>query len=110
MLPMLRDKISALESQMRARLDEIRATYEHAGDKGASVEDSFRTFLREYLPRRLDIGHGEIIDTENRRSKQTDIVIVTEDHPLTFTPSAPGLFFIDGVCGGRRGQNYSYWY
>lgn len=95
----LRDKIAAVEAQMRAKLDEIRATFAHPADKGTSAEDSFRAFLREYLPRRLAVGHGEIVDRQGRRSRQTDLVIVTEDHPFTFTADLPGLFFIEGVCG-----------
>jgi hypothetical protein len=96
---MLKDKIAASEAQMRARLDEIRATFAQSGDKGSSAEDSFREFLRKYLPRRLAVGHGEVVDLEGRRSRQTDVVIVTEDHPFTFTPDQAGLFFIEGVCG-----------
>ena len=96
---MLKDKIAAVEAQMRARLREIRATFDHAGDKGTSTEDSFRTFLRQYLPRRLAVGHGEVVDRQGRRSRQTDVVIATEDHPFTFTEVLPGLFFIEGVCG-----------
>lgn len=95
---MLRKKIAAVEAQMKAKLEEARATFDHPGDKGTSVEDSFRVFLRQYLPGRLEVGHGEIIDTNEIRSKQTDVVIVNEDHPFTFTPDLPGLFFIEGVC------------
>jgi len=94
---MLKKSIAALEAQARAKLDEIRARFEHAGEKGAAVETLFRELLLEYLPRRLEIGRGEIIDTKGRRSRQTDLVIVNEDHPLTFTPDQPGLFFIEGV-------------
>ena len=96
---MLKDKIIAVEAQMKAKLKEARATFTHPGGKGTSVEDSFRVFLRQYLPRRLEVGHGEIVDRNGRRSRQTDVVIVSEDHPFTFTPDLPGLFFIDGVCG-----------
>jgi hypothetical protein len=96
---MLKDKIAAVQAQMTAKLDEIRATFAHAGDKGTSAEDSFREFLRKYLPRRLAVGHGEVVDVNGRRSRQTDVVIVSEDHPFTFTPDLPGLFFIEGVCG-----------
>jgi len=95
---MLKDKIAAVELQMKAKLNEIRATFAQSGDKGSSVEASFGEFLRKYLPRRLEIGQGEIIDSRGKRSKQTDIVIVSEDHPFTFTPELPGLFFVDGVC------------
>jgi len=94
----LKKKIAAVENQMKAKLEEARATFEHPGDKGTSVEDSFRAFLRKYLPRRLEVGHGEIIDTNERRSAETDVVVVTEDHPFTFTPDLPGLFFVEGVC------------
>jgi hypothetical protein len=95
---MLKDKIAAVEVQMKAKLEEARATFAHPGDKGTSVEDSFRAFLRHYLPRRLEVGNGEIIDRKERRSMQTDVVIVSEDHPFTFTPDLPGFFFIEGVC------------
>jgi hypothetical protein len=95
---MLKDKIDAVEAQMKAKLEEARATFTHPGDKGTSGEDSFRAFLRQYLSRRLEVGNGEIIDHKGRRSMQTDVVIVSEDHPFTFTPDLPGLFFIEGVC------------
>lgn len=94
---MLKELIAAVETQARAKLDEVRAKLEHPGEKGAAVETLFRGLLLEYLPRRLEIGRGEIIDTKGRRSRQTDLVIVNEDHPLTFTSDRPGLFFIEGV-------------
>jgi hypothetical protein len=94
---MLKNKVSAVENHMKAKLIEIRATYDQTGDKGTILETTFREFLREYLPRRLEIGTGEIIDTKEHRSNQTDVVIVNEDHPLTFTRDLPGLFFIEGV-------------
>lgn len=93
----LKDKIRAVEVQMTAKLDEARATFAHGGDKGTSVEEAFRSFLREYLPRRLEVGHGEVVDREGHRSKQTDVVVANEEHPFTFTKDLPGLFFIEGV-------------
>ena len=94
---MLRETLTSVERQMLERLREIRRKFRHAGDKGATVEEVFRDFLREYLPRRLAVGHGEIIDTNERRSGQTDVVIVNDDHPFTFTNNHPGVFFIEGV-------------
>jgi hypothetical protein len=97
MNPMLRDKIAASELQMRARLQEARATFSHRGTKGSVVEEAFRDFVRQYIPRRLEVGHGEVVDSFGRRSAQTDLVIASEDHPFTFTSEQPGLFFIEGV-------------
>ena len=93
----LKDKIKAAEVQMRAKLDEARFTFAHGGDKGTAVEEAFRSFMREYLPRRLEVGQGEVVDRGGRRSKQTDVVVANEDHPFTFTRDLPGLFFIEGV-------------
>ena len=93
----LKDKIRAVEVQMTAKLAEARATFAQGGDKGTSVEEAFRSFLRNYLPRRLEVGHGEVVDREGQRSKQTDVVVANEDHPFTFTTDLPGLFFIEGV-------------
>jgi hypothetical protein len=93
----LRDRISAAEIQMRADLTKARASFEQMGDRGDYAEDSVRKFLREYLPRRLELGRGEVIDAHGGRSKQTDVVIANEDHPFTFSATQPGLFFIEGV-------------
>ena len=98
MLKVLKNKIAEVETQMKAKLEETRATFTHPGNKGTSVEDSFRTFLREYLPSRLKIGNGEIIDSNGQRSGQTDVVIISEDHPFLLTPNSPNLFFVEGVC------------
>jgi hypothetical protein len=57
----LKNKISLIEKQMKSRLEEITETFQHSGNKGTSLEAVFREFLLQYLPRRLDIGNGEIV-------------------------------------------------
>jgi hypothetical protein len=96
---MLRDEFIVIESRMREDLAKARARFSQSGDKGTAIEDAFHQFLREYLPRRLEVGHGEVIDSFGNRSAQTDIVIANEDHPFTFNEAAPGLFLIEGVVG-----------
>jgi hypothetical protein len=101
-ITVLEAEIAAQEQRMRAGLDAARARFKHAGIKGSVVEETLRSFLREYLPRRLEIGHGEIVDTFGNRSRQTDVVITTEDHPYTFKTDSPGLFFIEGVAAAAE--------
>ena len=96
---MLEEESKQIAFQMKSQLEKARIRFKHPGDKGASSEDSFRSFLREYLPRRLAIGSGEVVDSKAKRSAQVDVVIVSEDHPFTFTEDLPGLFFIEGVAG-----------
>lgn len=83
---------------MLLKLQEIRETYEHKGNKGTVVEKEFRAFLKYYLPRRLDISEGEIIDRNFNTSNQVDVVITDENHPFTYGDSGLGLFFIEGTC------------
>ncbi len=92
------EKISLIEKQMLLKLEEIRKTFEHKGNKGANVESEFRAFLKTYLPRRLNVGHGEIVDTQYNSTNQIDVVITDENHPFTYSDNEPGLFFIEGTC------------
>jgi hypothetical protein len=96
----LQEIFQETEKQMRAEINKIRAKLKHAGNKGASAETICRQFLRQYLPRKYEIGNGEIIDTFGNRSSQSDIVIVDSAiHPFTFTEDEEGLFFLEGVTG-----------
>lgn len=94
---MLKEKIKSVEKQMVEALAEIRKTFNHSGNKGTSNENDFSDFVKQYLPRRMEIGNGEVIDSFGNRSGQADIVITSEDHPFTFSPNRPGLFFIEGI-------------
>lgn len=93
----MRELLEKLELTMRHQLEEVRAKFQHSGNKGATAEAIVRSVLRDYMPRAYGVGHGEIIDSKGRRSAQTDIVIVTGEHPFTFTTEDPGLFLVEGV-------------
>jgi hypothetical protein len=93
----LERKLEHVESQMLATVQEARSSFTHAGTKGSVVEASTREFLKRYLPSRLSVGHGEVIDSEGRRSCQSDIVVTNEDHPLSYPEGTDGVFFIEGV-------------
>jgi hypothetical protein len=47
----------------------------HSGLKGSQAEILVKTFLRDHLPRRFDVGSGFIIDRFDNVSKQTDVII-----------------------------------
>jgi hypothetical protein len=74
--------IDALEGQLRAQLDHARAQLEHMGNRGSAAEDAFRDFLARHLPRRFDVGHGEVVDTHGARSGQVDVIVSNEDQPF----------------------------
>jgi hypothetical protein len=61
---------------MRADLRITRSALQHPGLKGSSFEDTFRDFLRKYLPRTLDVSAGVRIDAVgNPPSRQLDVIV-----------------------------------
>jgi hypothetical protein len=61
--------------QMRADFEQARATMTHPGMKGAAFENAFRSFLRRYLPRTLDISQGILVDSKGQITRQLDVII-----------------------------------
>jgi hypothetical protein len=70
------DIFDEVSKQMRSDLEKARSAIEkHSGLKGASFEETFRTFLRGYLPKSLDISTGILVDAYGSVSRQLDVVI-----------------------------------
>lgn len=69
------DVFDSVSQQMQTDLKEARAVIEHAGVKGGALEESFRTFLRKYLPRSLDVSTGILVDSTGNVSRQLDVII-----------------------------------
>lgn len=74
---------------------EVRAQW---GSRNRRRRGAVPGVLTEYLPRDLTVGQGEVIDTEGKRSGQTDIVVAAADHPFLFAQDSPGLFLIEGIA------------
>lgn len=66
---------AASTRKLKSELDEARASVQHRGLKGSLNEVAFANWLRNYLPRTLDVSAGEIIDSFGGRSRQADVVI-----------------------------------
>jgi len=66
---------AASASKLKADLDQARAAVAHSGLKGTLNETAFANWLRQYLPRTLEVSAGEIIDSVGSRSRQIDVAI-----------------------------------
>ncbi len=74
--PMDIDEVfNEVAEKMRSDLKQARGALSHAGMKGASAEDTFRAFLRDYLPRSLDVSSGVLVDANGTVSRQLDVII-----------------------------------
>lgn len=61
--------------QLKQDFERIRETNPHSGEKGSELEDVLRRFLNQHLPQRFRATSGILIDSENNRSRQTDVII-----------------------------------
>jgi len=61
--------------KMRADFEEAREALKHPGLKGTAFEETFRSFLRDYLPQSLDISTGTLVDAHGGVSRQLDVII-----------------------------------
>jgi hypothetical protein len=61
--------------QMRSNFEKARKAVEQPGLKGTSFEETFRSFLREYLPLSLDVSTGVLVDSHGSVSRQLDVII-----------------------------------
>ena len=65
-------------------LYEKSKTLEHKGLKGSIREDFISGFLKEVFPKKYDIGKGIIVDSDNKRSKEADILIYADNCPVLY--------------------------
>ena len=61
--------------QMRSDFIKAQKSLSHAGLKGGANEETVRSFLRQYLPRTLDVTTGMLVDSEGNQSRQLDIIV-----------------------------------
>lgn len=71
----LADVFSEISKKMQIDINETRAVIEHPGSKGTILEETFKDFLRRYLPRSLDISSGILVDSDGGKSRQLDVII-----------------------------------
>lgn len=61
---------------MEFEIDDVRNAFTHGGVKGAALEMAvIETALRPYLPEKVGICTGQVIDAKNNKSKQLDVVL-----------------------------------
>lgn len=64
-----------MQGQMLSTLELGRAQITHNGEMGEAAEESWRKWLRDYLPKRYRVDKAIIVDCDGNTSDQIDIVI-----------------------------------
>lgn len=93
----LRSAFGAQEQILGAALAKARADFDHRGVKGDAVEEAVRAFLRAHLPRRYDVGKGEVIDRFGHRTSQLDVIVLNDEQPFVHPEGTSGVYLAEGV-------------
>jgi hypothetical protein len=99
----MKKKVSGLVGMMKAQLGHLLLDFEisyssdqvsHPGERGRLLEETLKSFLVSYLPKRVGIGTGQIIGAiDPEPSRQIDIVLYDAiNFPLLLNESAYQLF------------------
>jgi hypothetical protein len=64
-----------MQAEMQSTLEVGRISIPHNGEMGEAAEESWRKWLRKYLPRRYCVDKAFVVDHDGNASDQIDIVI-----------------------------------
>lgn len=71
----MRELFKGLQDKMLTNLEIGRLNITHNGEMGEAAEESWRKWLRDYLPKRYRVDKAFIVDCDGNTSDQIDIVI-----------------------------------
>ena len=71
----MRNLFKGMQAQMLSTLELGRTQITHNGEMGEAAEESWRKWLRDYLPRRYKVDKAIVVDCDGNTSDQIDIVI-----------------------------------
>jgi len=71
----LKEIFDEVSNQMKSDFVKAQKSLTHAGLKGEANEKTVRKFIRQYLPRTLDVTTGMLVDSDGSQSRQLDIII-----------------------------------
>jgi hypothetical protein len=78
----LKSAFNSLQRQMSLKLTTNRQLVTHAPTMGDVTEDSWRSWLQEYLPKRYCVSKAFVVDHNGYKSDQIDLVI----HDRQYSP------------------------
>ena len=71
----IEELFNEVSNQMLSDFRKTQQVLDHTGQKGEANEEAVRKFLRQYLPKTLNISTGTLVDSDGEISRQLDIVV-----------------------------------
>lgn len=82
-----------VEKKLRIDFEEQASILAHRGETGVGRENVLKGLLPKYIPKRYGVESGFVIDAQDNKSKQMDIVIYESEHAPIFEIVPEKRFF-----------------
>jgi hypothetical protein len=97
--PQLNRILQLVAQKMRTDFEITQASVQHRGSAGTVRERILDNFLKDYLPRTVDVvGSGEILAADGSRSKQCDVLIVDPSTPPLYVGHSDSHRVVPSEC------------
>jgi hypothetical protein len=83
--------------KLLAGFEELREKHKDSDVKGAGNEGIIEEFIQRHFPFKVVVRNTSIIDTNDQRSDEVDVVVCNEDQPFLSRTSIPDLLIAEGV-------------
>lgn len=93
--------------RLKAEINLLNSIVPHNSTKGTLNEDSLKSIIEKFIPKRYSVGSGIIIDSFGNSSKQIDIVIYDSSiYPSLFGQTSVSLFPVETVLAAIEVKTY----
>ena len=97
------ERLSEVDSRLAAALRRARGRTKHHGIRGNALADALGDEIQRHLIGCASVHKGcEARDTENRISREIDLVFLSRFHPAFLHDERPGLVYIEGVLAAAE--------
>lgn len=87
---------SGVLQRLRAEVDVFAQLVGHMGERGRLNELALARLLESFVPDRVGVGTGLLIDSDDRQSQQTDVVLYDQgDQPAVMAQTTQVLFPVE---------------
>jgi len=80
----LNEIMAAVAAKVSIDFERVTKQISHPGEKGAAREDVLIEFLRDYLPDRIGVSSGFVVDHEGNVSPQCDVILFDKQSAPVF--------------------------
>jgi hypothetical protein len=82
--------------RLRAEVDVFARLVQHVGERGRMNELALSRLLESFVPERVGVGTGVLIDSNDTQSQQTDVILFDRaDQPAVMAQSTQVLFPVE---------------